>query len=291
MARIRSLARLHAVPLYFGLVFLLSWGGGLLVLAPSRLPLSAEEFTSLGLVVYLAIIAGPSLSGITMIAVADGMSGIRDFLARLRRWRIAPMWYALALVPALATSAATLALAFLLPESRPTIVIAEDRSAVLIAAIVPSIMVGFFEEIGWTGFAVPRLRARHSILVTGLIVGAVWGAWHFPMFWEEDSLLAAFPFAILLARLFAWLPPFRVLLIWIHERTGSLPVVMLMHAAVAYAAIVFAPSSLTGASLLIAPLLSAATMWLLVGAVGSGGSGRTLPGSPAARPSALSFDA
>jgi uncharacterized protein len=45
---------------------------------------------------------------------------------------------------------------------------------------------GFFEELGWTGFAIPRMRLRYGILSTGLIVGVLWGAWHFLMnFWAS----------------------------------------------------------------------------------------------------------
>lgn len=262
-----SLVRPNAIPIYFGLVFLLSWGGGFLILDPGSLPLNAEQFTSLGPLLYLAIIAGPSVSGIVMIGLVDGMPGTREFLARLRRWRVAPRWYALALVPALSIAGMTLLLSLLSSGMSPAIIGAENRSALLIAAIGPSLMVGFFEEIGWTGFAVPHLRARHSMLTTGLVVGAVWGLWHFPLFWEADSFSATLPFTILLTRLFAWLPPFRVLLVSIHEHTRSLPVVMLMHSAVSFASIVFAQQGGTGAQLLISPLVAAATMWLLVAAV------------------------
>jgi membrane protease YdiL (CAAX protease family) len=114
-------------------------------------------------------------------------------------------------------------------------------------------VVGCFEEIGWTGFAAPHLRARHSILTTGLAVGVVWGAWHFPLFWEGDSFSATLPLAILVIRLFSWLPPFRVLLVWVHDRTRSLPVVMLMHAAVSFVSIALPPETLTGAHLLTSP--------------------------------------
>ena len=96
-----SFVRQNAVLIFFGLVFLLSWGGTLLSLDSRSLPLDAEQFTSLGALFYLAIIAGPSVSGILMIAIVDGMPGIREFLGRLRRWRVAPGWYAWALVPAL----------------------------------------------------------------------------------------------------------------------------------------------------------------------------------------------
>jgi membrane protease YdiL (CAAX protease family) len=203
-----------------------------------------------------------------MIAIADGMPGIREFLARLRRWRVGAGWYALALIPALSITATTLLLSLISAELRPAIFAAENRSAILIAAIGASLLVGSFEEIGWTGFAVPHLRLRHSILSTGLAVGVVWGTWHFPLFWEADSLYATLPFTILLTRLYAWLPPFRVLLISIHERTRSLPVVMLMHSAVSFVSIVFAPQALSGARLLTSPLAAAATMWLLVAVVG-----------------------
>jgi membrane protease YdiL (CAAX protease family) len=269
-----SFVRRHAVLTYFGLVFLLSWGG-LLILDPGRFPPSARQFANLGPLVYLAIIAGPSVSGILMIAIADGMPGIRDFLARLRRWRVAPGWYVLALMPALLIAGATLLLSLISAELRPAIIAAENRSAILIGAIGPSLLVGALEEIGWTGFAVPHLRARHSILVTGLVVGVVWGAWHFPLFWEADSFYATLPLTILLTRLFAWLPPFRVLLICIHERTRSLPVVMLMHAAVSFVSIVFAHHGLSGARLLASPLVSAATMWLLVAGVSIAGRRRS----------------
>jgi CAAX protease family protein len=70
-------------------------------------------------------------------------------------------------------------------------------------------------------------------------------------------------------RLFSWLPPFRVLLVWVHDRTQSLPVVMLMHAAVAFVSIVLSPETLAGARLLTSLFVSAATMWLLLAAVGA----------------------
>jgi membrane protease YdiL (CAAX protease family) len=137
----------------------------------------------------------------------------------------------------------------------------------VIRAIGPALLVGSFEEIGWTGFAVPHLRSRHSIFATGLAVGVVWGAWHLPLFWEGDSFSATIPLAVLLTRLFSWLPPFRVLLVWVHDRTESLPVVMFMHALVSFISITLSPKTLTGSRLLMSLLASAVTMWILLAAV------------------------
>jgi hypothetical protein len=60
-----------------------------------------------------------------------------------------------------------------------------------------------------------------------------------------------------------------VLLVWVHDRTQSLPLVMLMHAAVSFVSIAISPERLTGARLLTSLVVSAATMWLLLAAVGA----------------------
>jgi membrane protease YdiL (CAAX protease family) len=73
------------------------------------------------------------------------------------------------------------------------------------------------------------------VFTASLLVGAVWGAWHFPLFREADSFSGALPLALLFVRLFAWLPAYRLLMAWIYERTESLLVAMLMHAVVALA--------------------------------------------------------
>ena len=174
-----------------------------------------------------------------------------------------------ALLPALVMTATALLLSLVSSDFRPAILDSNDRAGIVMRALGPALLVGSFEEIGWTGFAVPHLRSRHSILTTGLAVGVVWGAWHFPLFWEGDSFSATLPLALLLTRLFSWLPPFRVLLVWVHDRTQSLPVVMLMHALVSFISIAFSPETLTGARLLTSLLVSAVTMWLLLAAVGA----------------------
>jgi hypothetical protein len=69
--------------------------------------------------------------------------------------------------------------------------------------------------------------------------------------------------------LFSWLPPFRVILVWVHDRTQSLPVVMLMHAAISFVTLTVRPEGLTGTHLLSSLLVSPVTMWLFLAAVGA----------------------
>jgi membrane protease YdiL (CAAX protease family) len=268
MSTIEAVIKRHSTLIYFALVFVISWGGGFLILGPRGFPLNPAEFENLGAALYAANLAGPCLAGLLLTGMVYGRPGLHDLLARLLRWRVNPRWYTLALLPALVAAATALLMSLVSADFRPASLDSDDKTGILMRALGPAILVGFFEEIGWTGFAAPHLRARHSILTTGLAVGVVWGAWHFPLFWEGDSFSATLPFAILLIRLFAWLPPFRVLLVWVHDRTRSLPVVMMMHAAVSFVAIALPPETLTGGRLLTSLLVSAATVWLLLAAVG-----------------------
>jgi pimeloyl-ACP methyl ester carboxylesterase/membrane protease YdiL (CAAX protease family) len=257
----------HPLLTYVALVFTISWGGSFLILGPGGLPLRAEEFESLGAWLYVAIFAGPSVAGILLTGVVDGRPGFREVSTRLRRWRAGWHWYALALLPALVMTVTPLLLSIVSADFSPAILDASDKTRILMRALGPALIAGVFEEIGWTGFAVPHLRSRYSIAWTGLAVGVIWGAWHFPLFWQRDSFSATLPFVILLTALFSWLPALRVLLVWIHDRTESLPVVMFMHAAVSFISIIFASQALTGTRHLASVLALAGAMWLLVGAV------------------------
>ena len=101
-------------------------------------------------------------------------AGLREVLRRLLRWRVGARWYAVALLPAPLLAAAVL---FALSLSSPIFTTA-DKTAVLLSGIAAGLTT-VLEEIGWTGFAVPRLRRRYGVVTTGLIVGVLWGAWHF----------------------------------------------------------------------------------------------------------------
>jgi membrane protease YdiL (CAAX protease family) len=88
---------------------------------------------------------------------------------------------------------------------------------------------GFFEEIGWTGFAVPRLRSRWSLLAVGLSVGTLWGLWHaMADYVIRGNALGAFwavTFGLFVLPLVAW----RVLMVWVYDNTRSGVVAQLMH--------------------------------------------------------------
>jgi membrane protease YdiL (CAAX protease family) len=214
------------------------------------------------------MLVGPSVAGILLIGLIYGKEGFRNFKIRLFRWRVGIHWYFISLIatPVL-SSLILLLLSRISPEFNIAILYSEDKTTIILTGLMTGIMVGFFEEIGWSGFIVPKLRLRYSITVTGLIVGFLWGTWHFILFWEGDSFSKTLPLFILLARLFAWLPPFRVLMVWILDRTGSLLIVILTHASLVFTTTVLVPMTLTGKNLLIWLIVWSLALWTIAGIV------------------------
>jgi membrane protease YdiL (CAAX protease family) len=263
MATVKDFIKRHPLPIYFTLAFIISWGAILILAGPDGIPATTDQIMVLG----MAMLLGPSIASILLTGLASGWVGFRELVSRLLRWRVVTRWYVVALLTApLSTAAVLLALSLFSPEFLPIVFTSGDKATLLLLGIVGGLTVGFFEELGWTGFAIPRMRLRYGVLATGLIVGLLWGAWHFLLFWESDSFSGAFPLVLLLARLFSWLPAYRVLMVWVYNRTESLLVAILMHVSLVATLVIFDPP-LTGGGLLTLILVRAAVLWIIVAAV------------------------
>jgi membrane protease YdiL (CAAX protease family) len=268
----KSFIQKHSALLYFVLTFVITWGCMALVAAPEGFPIAKQKLDELGPMVYVGMLIGPSLSGLLLTALDSGKQGLRDLWAKLSKWRVGIHWYAIALLATpLAALIILLALSMVSPEFVPGLLTSADKTSLVITGIVMGIFVGLFEEIGWIGFIVPRMRQRFSVLTTGIIVGILWGAWHFPPFWEADTFSGVFPFFLLLIRLFAWLPPYRVLMVWFYERTGSLFLTILFHASLDFTMLVLPSATLTGWALVTWILVWSATLWATVAILSKAG--------------------
>jgi CAAX protease family protein len=257
------------VPAYYTLVFAISWGGILVAVGPSGIFSTKYKPVVLAQFVYLAALAGPSVAGVLMTGLLDGRAGLRALFSRLLRWRVGVRWYLVALLTApLLTAAILFVLSLTSPAFVPAIVTTDDKAGLLMSGIVLGLVVCFFEELGWTGFVTPELRKRHGILTTGIIMGLLWGAWHYPLFAGSASSSGALPPALYLAvLLFSFLPAYRVLMVWVYDRTKNLLVVMLMHAPLAAGQLILIPVSISGGRLVAFDLAFAAALWVVVAAV------------------------
>ncbi|HEX6579951.1 MAG TPA: type II CAAX endopeptidase family protein [Actinomycetota bacterium] len=256
----------HALSAYYVLVFTISLGGILLVLGPDGL-FSTGSTASAAIVL---VIIGPPVASLLLTALVDGRAGLRELGSRLRRWRVGARWYGVALLTApLVMGATVFALSLASPEFRPDIVTADDKLGIVVIGIAAGLVGPFLEELGWTGFALPRLRRRYSVLTTGLVMGVLWGAWHFPLFAGDTDPEGVVPSALLVvALLFAWLIPYRVLMVWVYDRTQSVLLMYLMHVpATAFVAISVPSEGVSGIVLVTPVLIWGAVFSMMVAAV------------------------
>jgi membrane protease YdiL (CAAX protease family) len=188
---------------FFALTFGLTWGLGVcFALFPTQLTAMFGKVSMTNPLFILAVYA-PGISAIVVTGFIDGADGIGRLLGRFLRWRIGIQWYLAILIgiPMLSVIAMLLSAAlagtslsidhwyqlFLLgPNGRNTA--AAAGSGGLWSAVL--VLLGSFfadpgplgEELGWRGFALPRLFEGRSALSAGVILGIIWGVWHLPAF-------------------------------------------------------------------------------------------------------------
>jgi uncharacterized protein len=248
---------------YFGLAYGITWGAIALLLVALDLDFSKVGINE-ALLMLLFMLAGPSVAGIVLTAAFEGRAGLAGMFRRLTRLRVPLRWYALAalLVP-------SLLLAILLPLA--TWVSADYLPSLLVFGVAVGLLAGCLEELGWTGFATPRLLARYSPLRAGLILGLAWAAWH-GLADFSGSVASMGVGGWLVSMVAYWIVPltgYRVLMTWAYSHHRSLALAMLMHAGYTGWLVTLTmdmPAGL-GSAALAWQLPFGAAIWLAVGVV------------------------
>jgi len=168
---------------------------------------------------------GPSLAAVIVVALATGRAGLRELFSRITRWRVGLGWYAMGLLSPIPVFLAVVYLNVLFGAPAPSLADlgAWSNFAVLLLGFLLSPFGGAWEELGWRGYALPRLQTGRSVLSASLLLGLLWAGWHLPMFitgqihWPDALLVIA------LSILFSWL--------FNHTR-GSVLIAYLFHAAI-----------------------------------------------------------
>jgi uncharacterized protein len=70
------------------------------------------------------------------------------------------------------------------------------QMALPVVLILVLLINGFGEETGWRGFALPRLQVRFGPLGGTLMLAALWGAWHAPIFLIIETYRSMTPLLI-----------------------------------------------------------------------------------------------
>ncbi len=203
----------------------------------------------------------PAIAAILAAALTGGRRAIRQLLAALVRWRVGWWWYAL-VIAAPAVFAAVVAGVYALLGGSWAVgfpAATTGLASLAVYLVVLTLTDGVGEELGWRGFALPRLLQRYSALVASVVLGVLWGLWHLPLIYTEGKALFGHPVWLLLADIVAK----SILFTWVFLRTrASVLIAALLHATTNL--FVVSPTVASAGGDLLLPALAIAAKWLLV---------------------------
>lgn len=164
--------RRHPVLSYFLLAYAISWFGALAVAAPHLLVHEPIPKLS-GILIFPVMLLGPSIAGLALARVIDGSDGLQGLLIRMRLFPVRPRWYLPLLIPPFLITGVL--------YSMKTFVSGIFAPGMFVAGFAFGIPAGLLEEIGWTGYAFPKMCRNRSTLAASVCLGLFWGFWHLPV--------------------------------------------------------------------------------------------------------------
>ncbi len=249
--------------MFFLATYALAWACWFAAAALLQRPLSGGPGVVLfgNALLFLGVFA-PALVGLALTARAEGKPGVLALGGRILR-PVRGYWYVFA-VGYMAVIKLTAALAHrVIAGTWPRF--GDEAWYIMAAAILFSMWVQVGEELGWRGYALPRLATRFGLPRASVLLGVVWACWHLPLFFfvkAGDTFGQSFP--LFLVEVTAM----SVALAFLFWRTkGALLPVMVLHAAVNDTKDIV-PSTVPGATNALAlstslvAWLSTALLWL-----------------------------
>lgn len=254
----RTWVRDQAVAAYVVLAYALSWAWWIPMAVRGDIVRAGDGWPT-----HLPGLAGPAVAAVVVTALTGGTAGLRDLGARMVRGRVGWAWWAL-VVGTAAFALVGLVTAAVAGDPLPGLDSflrysgTAEIGAVGVLAVI-FLVNGLGEETGWRGFAVEHLLPRHGLRWTALVVAAVWGGWHLPMFWIDESFRA---FGVLAVGWAIGLVAASVVLTWMYRETGrSILVVAVWHAAFNLTAATEATEDVV--PVVTSALVIAAAVWIL----------------------------
>jgi uncharacterized protein len=221
MRKSLSWTRRHQLTVFFGLTYFITWGiGAFAIFLPAQFRILFGNLSETHPFYYLAV-AAPTISAVLLSLACEGRGGLGDLCKRLLRWRFGIHWYVLVLIglPALGWLVTRFTGAHPLKDI--------STPALLLALLFNLLFTGpLGEELGWRGYALPRLFKRFSPFKASLILGILWGIWHLPSFFVSAMVQSGLSLPLFLLNALC----LSCLASWLFMNTGgSVLITILLH--------------------------------------------------------------
>jgi uncharacterized protein len=244
---------------FVALTFAISW-----VIWVAMVARSISIETPLGAVLNIVAMAGPTIAALVLAGRA-GVGTLQRLLDGFSLRRVSLRWLAVAFTLPLAMIAVAIAVSVLV-FGAPTPIITVAVIGAVAVEYVRVFLVGgpLEEELGWRGYALPRLQVGLTAWRAALLLGLVWGLWHLPLYFVpgtgQQETAAASDVVFAFVAFVIWTMGLSVLFTWLFNETGgSVLVVMVLHASVNVGSFVPAAVGSTGA----ASFLYAIVTWIV----------------------------
>jgi membrane protease YdiL (CAAX protease family) len=157
----------------------------------------------------------PAVTALLITAWSEGRTGVRSVLGKLVQWRIPLKWVVIGLALAFLMR---LTISFIALGSGPisTIQLRPGGPASYVLLAVVFFVFAIPEELGWRGYALPKLLQRFSPLAASLIAGVLWGLLHLALH-LPGMMSAGLPAVPTLLQLIS----LSVLITWLYIHTGG----------------------------------------------------------------------
>lgn len=204
---------------YFGLAYLISW--------TIWLPLYGDIFglTNLPILPFHHAIGGlgPFIAAFFTTWIFLRKQGLKNLATRCLQAR--PLTYlAVALISPYVIAIIASLLGYFIDESHSNfsgLLKTKEfpQFNLLTVFIYNLIFFGFGEEVGWRGFALPRLQSKVNALTASLTLTAFWALWHLPLFFYRPGY-TAMGIAEIVGWIFSLLTG-SILLTWLYNSSNA----------------------------------------------------------------------
>lgn len=162
----------------------------------------------------------PSIVALVLTAIYNGKKGVIELFIKQTIRKTAFKWLLISLIgiPLLSSLAMLTSLEFDISRFHL-------RTTQLMPQVVVIILIALGEEYGWRGFLLPRLMKKFNLFYSSIILGLIWGFWHFPAYLIGTGVPSQMNFIVFLL----WVILGTLFIGWIYYYTKSVLTSILAH--------------------------------------------------------------